>query len=130
MKSIYFIGLALLAYTAQAQQTQQDCTNESVVREPGRFVDRHVGGSIGGVKEGVTAAELANARKNMQAFENIIKPKLVFTGGQAKASFGLNSRFVCNRQVAFSYTYNLGFYLFVCNIQTHKLAIVDEYQGV
>lgn len=130
MKNTFFISLLLCSLAVQAQQTQQDCTNESVQNEPGRFLDAHTGGATGGAKSGFTAAEVANARKMMQAFENVCKPKLKFTGGQAKASFGLNSRPFYNHEFANSYTYNLGFHQFVCNINTHKLAIVDEYQGV
>jgi len=130
MKRIVFISLLLYGFTIQAQQTQQDCTAESVQKEPGRFLDAHIGYATGGGKAGYSTTEIANSKKMMTAFENICKPKLQFTGGQAKASFGLNSKSFYNQQQVGSYTYNLGFHQFVCNIQTHKLAIVDEYQGV
>lgn len=130
MKVILFISLLLLGFSAGAQQTNQDCTEESVLKEPGRFLDAHVGGAIGGGKEGWTAAEIANARKIMTAFEAVIKPGLVFTGGQAKASFNLNSKRHYNQQVVSSCTYNLGFHKFVCHTQTHKLGIVTEYLNV
>lgn len=136
MKKIVLIGLLFYGFAAQAQfnalakQMNKDCTSESVLKEPGKFLDAHIGGVAGGGKEGISSTEIANAQKMMQAFENIIKPKLQFTGGLAKASFGLNSKAYYNQFSACSYTYNLGFHAFVCNVQTHKLAIVDEYQGV
>lgn len=139
MKKIFFISLLLYGFVAQSQTSfkaweaqinKDNCTAESVLKEPGRFWDAHIGGVTGGGKEGISSTEIANAKKIMQAFENIIKPKLQFTGGLAKASFGLNSKIYYNQFSACSYTYNLGFHAFVCNVQTHKLAIVDEYQGV
>jgi len=138
MKKIFFISLVLYGFSVQAQTTfrawekqiNKDCTGETVQNEPGRFWDAHIGGTIGGGKEGVSAVDLANAKKMMTAFENICKPKLQFTGGLAKASFGLSSGTFYNQLTVCSYTYNLGFHKFVCNIQTHKLAIVDEYYGV
>ncbi|NII82705.1 hypothetical protein [Pedobacter sp. SG908] len=136
MKKIVLISLLFYGFAAQAQfnalakQMNKDCTAESVLKEPGRFLDAHIGGVTGGGKEGISSTEIANARKMMEAFENITKPKLQFTGGLAKASFGLNSKICYNQFSICSYTYNLGFHAFVCNVQTHKLAIVDEYQGV
>jgi hypothetical protein len=136
MKKIFFISLVIYGFTAQAQfnalakQMNKDCTGESVFKEPGSFFDAHVGGATGGGKEGYTSTEIANAKKMMTAFENICKPKLQFTGGLAKASFGLNSGAFYNQLHFCSYTYNLGLHQFVCNVQTHKLAIVDEYNGV
>ncbi|GEM_PF-2352461 len=130
MKTLIFTGLLLSGFTTVAQQTNQDCTEESVLKEPGRFLDAHVGGAIGGGKQGWTAAEINNARQIMTAFEAVIKPGLNFTGGQAKASFGLNSKRHYNQQGANSCTYNLGFHEFVCHVQTHKLAIVTEYLDV
>lgn len=130
MKKIFFISLILCGSAVQAQQTKQDCTEESVQNEPGRFLDDHIGSATGGGKAGYSAADLANAKKMMTAFENICKPKLQFTGGQAKASFGMNSKSLYDRASTNAYMYNLGFHKFVCNVQTHKLAIVDEYYGV
>lgn len=130
MNRLFFISLLLCGFVVQAQQTKQDCTEESVKSEPGRFLDAHIGGTVGGGKEGLTSTNIAIARKMMMAFESVCKPKLKFTGGQAKASFGLNSKGLYNQESVCSYTYNLGFHQFVCNVQTHKLAIVDEYQGV
>lgn len=138
MKKIIFISLLLYGFAAQSQtsfkawteQITKDCTKESALKEPGRFWDAHIGGAIGGGKEGISSTEIANAKRMMQAFENLIKPKLQFTGGLAKASFGLNSKAYYNQFYACSYTYNLGFHAFVCNVQTHKLAVVDEYQCV
>ncbi len=138
MKKIFFICLMLYAFVAQAQTTfkawekliTKDCTGESVRNEPSRFWDNHIGGAIGGGTQGFTSTEMANAKKMMTAFENVCKPKLQFTGGLAKASFGLNPRAFYNQLPVCSYTYNLGLHQFVCNVQTHKLAIVDEYQGV
>ncbi|RQO68936.1 hypothetical protein DBR40_18290 [Pedobacter sp. KBW01] len=139
MKKIFFISLLFCGFVAQSQTSfkaweaqinKDNCTAESVLKEPGRFWDAHIGGVTGGGKEGISSTEIANAKKMMEAFENITKPKLQFTGGLAKASFGLNSKIYYNQFSACSYTYNLGFHAFVCNVQTHKLAIVDEYQGV
>nr|WP_294875446.1 hypothetical protein [uncultured Pedobacter sp.] len=139
MKKIFFISLLFCGFIAQSQTSfkaweakinKDNCTAESVLKEPGRFWDAHIGGVTGGGKEGISSTEIANAQKMMQAFENLIKPKLQFTGGLAKASFGLNSKAYYNQFSTCSYTYNLGFHAFVCNVQTHKLAIVDEYQGV
>jgi hypothetical protein len=136
MKKILFISLVLYGFSVQAQTTfkawekqiTKDCTGETVQSEPGRFWDAHIG--WGGGKEGFSTTDIVNAKKMMTAFENICKPKLQFTGGLAKASFGMNSKLFYNQSVTNAYTYNLGFHQFVCNIQTHKLAIVDEYQGV
>ncbi|MES2418145.1 MAG: hypothetical protein V4541_08140 [Bacteroidota bacterium] len=138
VKKLFFISLVLYGFSVQAQTTfkawekliNKDCTGETVQNEPSRFWDSHIGGAIGGGKEGVASTDIANAKKMMTAFENICKPKLQFTGGLAKASFGLNSRTFYNQLPVCSYTYNLGFHQFVCNAQTHKLAIADEYQGV
>lgn len=130
MKMLMIMSLSLSGLTVGAQQTNQACTEESVLQEPGRFLDAHVGGAMGGSKQAWTAAELANARKIMTAFEAAIKPGLDFTGGQAKASFGLNSKRHYNQQQVSSCTYNLGFHKFVCHVQTHKLAIVTEYINV
>lgn len=130
MKMILFMSVLLSGFTAGAQQTNLDCTEESVLQEPGRFLDAHVGGAIGGGKEDWTAAEITNAGKIMTAFEAIIKPGLDFTGGQAKASFGLNSKRHYNQQNVSSFTYNLGFHEFVCHVQTRKLGIVTEYEDV
>lgn len=130
MKKIFFISLAFCALTAAAQPTKQDCTEESVANEPGRFLDAHAGARTGGSRSGFSAADIANAQKMMTAFEKVCKPKLQFTGGQAKASFSLNSRSYYDQQLTNAYMYNLGFHKFVCNVQTHKLAIVSEYQGV
>ncbi|PUZ25860.1 hypothetical protein DCC81_16545 [Chitinophaga parva] len=121
---------AQTTFKAWEQQITKDCTNESVQKEPSRFWDAHIGGAIGGGKEGYTSTELANAKKMMTAFENVCKPKMQFSGGLVKASFGLNSKSFYNRTPIFSYTYNMGFHQYVCNVQTHKLSIVDEYQGV
>lgn len=138
MKKLFFISLMLYAFVAQAQTTfkawekliTKDCTGESVQNEPSRFWDNHIGGAMGGGTQGFTSTEMANAKKMMTAFENACKPKLQFTGGLAKASFGLNSKTFYNQLPVCSYTYNLGLHQYVCNVQTQKLAIVDEYQGV
>ncbi|NRF40121.1 hypothetical protein [Pedobacter foliorum] len=139
MKKIFFISLLFYGFVAQSQTSfkaweaqinKDNCTAESVLKEPGRFWDNHTGGATGGPKQGFSAVEIANAKKMMQAYENVCKPKLQFTGGLAKASFGLNSKPFYNQELVNSYTYNLGFHKFVCNVQTHKLAIVDEYDGV
>jgi len=138
MKRIFLISLVFYGFSARSQTTfkawtqqlAKDCTEETVLKEPGRFWDNHIGGATGGAKSGFSAIEIANAKKMMQAFENIIKPRLQFTGGLAKASFGLNSKSFYNQELVSSYTYNLGFHAFACNVQTHKLAVVDEYQGV
>ncbi|HEX2627892.1 MAG TPA: hypothetical protein VHM26_02745, partial [Chitinophagaceae bacterium] len=106
----------------------QDCTDESVLKEPGRFLDNHTGKPLRGTNN--TPAELANAKKTMTAFEQVCKKTLVFTGGRAKASFLMNTKDHYNQQTANVYMYNLGMHAFVCNVQTHKLAIVDEYMGV
>lgn len=129
--SIPILTILLCAgFTAGAQATDLDCTEESVQKEPGRFLDAHVGNTIGGGRTGWTATEIAGARKILTAFEAEIKPGLNFTGGQAKASFGLNSRSHYNQQRVNSCTYNLGFHKFVCHVQTHKLGIVTEYLDV
>lgn len=138
MKKILFVSLVLYGFAVQAQTTfkawekqiTRDCTGESVQNEPGRFWDAHNGWATGGGKGEYTATEINSAKKMMTAFENVCKPKLQFTGGLAKASFGTGSKSFYNRSVTNTYMYNLGFHEFVCNIQTHKLAIVDEYQGV
>ncbi|WP_460559143.1 hypothetical protein [Ferruginibacter profundus] len=138
MKKIFFISLTLYAFVAQAQTTfkawekliTKDCTDESVQNEPSRFWDNHIGGAMGGGTQGFTSTEMAKAKKMMTAFENVCKSKLQFTGGLAKASFAMNSKSFYNQSITNTYMYNLGFHQFVCNIQTHKLAIVDEYQGV
>lgn len=116
-------------FKAWEKQITKDCTGETVQNEPGRFWDNHIGWGTGS-KEGFSTTDIANAKKMMTAFENLCKPKLQFTGGLAKASFGMNSKSFYNQSVTNPYMYNLGFHQFVCNIQTHKLAIVDEYQGV
>ncbi|MEI9954850.1 MAG: hypothetical protein WDM90_00700 [Ferruginibacter sp.] len=136
MRKIIFISLLFYGFAAQAQfnalakQMNKDCTEESILKEPGQFLDAHIGGATGGGKEGYSSTEITNAKKMMAAFESVCKPKLKFTGGLAKASFGLGSGAFYNQLPFCSYTYNLGFHKFVCNVQTHKLAIVDEYQGV
>ncbi|MEE1944776.1 hypothetical protein VRU48_06640 [Pedobacter sp. KR3-3] len=136
MKRIFFSCLLFYGFAAQAQfnaiakQMNKDCNGESVLKEPGRFFDAHVGWTTSGGKAGYTSAEIANANKIMTTFENLCKPKLQFTGGLAKASFGLSSGIFYNQLPVYSYIYNLGLHQFVCNVQTHKLAIVDEYQGV
>lgn len=138
MKKILFISLVLYGFTVQGQTTfkawekqiTKECTDESVQNEPGRFWDAHSGWATGGGKGEYTSTEIANAKKMMTAFENVCKPKLQFTGGLAKASFATGSRSFYSQWVTNTYMYNLGFHKFVCNIQTHKLAIVDEYQGV
>lgn len=130
MKLLFFLYLFVCAFAAKAQQTNQDCTEESVLREPGRFLDAHVGGAIGGGRDGWNTLQITNAKKTLNSIEAIIKPNLVFTGGQAKASFSLNSIDHYNQISINSCTYNLGFHMFVCNVQTHKLAIVTEYTDV
>lgn len=138
MQKIWLIIPVLCVFSVRAQTSfkawekviSKDCTGETVLNEPGRYWDAHTGIAAGGAKSGYSTTDLANAKKMMTAFENICKPKLQFTGGLAKASFASDSRSFYNQELANTYRYNLGFHQFVCNIQTHKLAIVDEYQGV
>ena len=125
MKKIILFSLLFYSIAAHAQ----DCTAESVLKEPGRFLDAHTGKPIGGT-QAKSSAERTTISKTLTAFENVCKANLRFTGGQAKASFGMNTSPFYNQTQPLSYTYNLGLHAFVCNVVTHKLAIVDEYQGV
>ena len=124
MKKVFLFSIIFYSVTAMAQ----DCTEESKLKEPGRFLDAHTGKKLGGIS--ATPAETANATKMLTAFEKVCKANLQFQGGQAKASFGMNSKSRFNQILATSYTYNLGFHAFACNVVTHKLAVVDEYMGV
>lgn len=128
MRNLLLPVLLLLAMVSGAQQTGKDCTDESVKNEPGRYFDNHTGKTLKG--QHYTSSELAAAKKLLTAIDNVCKKNLVFTGGQAKASFMMNSRRHYNEQYPVTAMYNLGFHKLVCNIQTHKSAIVSEYMGV
>lgn len=124
MKKLSILLLLLSTLTANAQQ----CTDETVLKEPGRYLDNYTGKGLR--KEAFTPTEIANARKTLTAMADLCKKNLVFTGGQAKASFMLNSKGHYNQLTAGSYMYNLGFHKFVCNVKTHQLQIVVEYANV
>ena len=124
MKKLPILILLLSTLTANAQ----NCTEETVLKEPGRYLDNYTGKGLR--KEAFTPVEIANARKTLTAIAGLCKKNLVFTGGQAKASFMLNSKGHYNQQTAGSYMYNLGFHAFVCHVQTRQLRIVDEYANV
>lgn len=125
MKKIFLFSILFHSVVCLAQ----DCTEESKLKEPGRFLDAHTGKPIGGTQV-YSPVERATINKMLTSFENVCKANLQFTGGQAKASFGMNTGpMYCQTRMP-SYTYNLGFHAFACNIRTHKLAVVDEYQGV
>lgn len=127
MKYILFFISAFSALFA----TAQDCTEESILQMPGKYLDAHSGKQPGGSKQGFSAAEINTAKNTMTAIDKICKKTLVFKGGQAKASFGLNSKPSYNKKPVNSYTYNLGFHAYACNVQTKKFAgVVSEYQGV
>lgn len=126
MKRIFLFCLLIHSLGIHAQ----NCTDESVRNEPGRFLDNHTGKKLGG--SAYTTAQKAQATKLMQEFENVCKKNISqLTGGQAKASFfGLSSKMFYGPQLTYERTYNLGFHQFVCHVQTRQLKIVDEYQGV
>jgi hypothetical protein len=124
MKKIFLFSVLFYSITAIAQ----DCTEESRLKEPGRFLDAHTGKKLSGAS--YTSAETATASKMLTAFEKVCKANLQFQGGQAKASFLMNTRSRYNQSQVPSYMYNLGFHAFACNVVTHKLAVVDEYMGV
>jgi len=126
MKQIFLLCVLIHSLIA----TAQNCTDESVRNEPGRFLDNHTGKKLGGT--GYTSSQKEQATKLMQAFENVCKKNISqLTGGQAKSSFfSLSSKMLYGSQVAYERTYNLGFHEFVCHVQSHQLKIVDEYQGV
>lgn len=126
MKRILLLCLLIHSLGIHAQ----NCTDESVRNEPGRFLDNHTGKKLGG--SAYTTAQKAQATKLMQDFENVCKKNISqFTGGQAKSSFfGLSGKMFYGTQLTYERTYNLGFHEFVCHVQSRQLKIVDEYQGV
>jgi hypothetical protein len=103
------VGL-LLAIT---QANAQPCTKESLLKLPGKVVD--VPYKLA-TSWDFSAAELAAAKKNLTAIEQVCKKNLVFTGGQAKPIFSGNGRgWYTGEYKYYSYSYSLRFDKFNCD---------------
>lgn len=114
-------GVFILALLPQWPSAQTCTPADDLLKIPGKFTD-HTATPAGGFVSFYTAAEKSSAAKTMTGLEGIFKKSFLLNGGIGKGSFAFKEGAYFGKNFLFPYSFNTGFYHFICDNSTIQAA--------